>query len=154
MKNTAKKANKTAQTTAKTALCAPRTQGSKWIRQDKRLAIYLRDGLACAYCGVGIESGAQLSLDHLTCYSHGGSNHESNLVTCCSHCNSARGDRPVQEFAEKVAGYINVDPSEILGYIENQVKKDLKQYRIEAKAMIIRRGSYGNVMNELRYSQE
>lgn len=26
-------------------------QGMNWIRQDKRLAIYLRDGLACVWCG-------------------------------------------------------------------------------------------------------
>jgi len=127
-----------------------RTQGAKWIRQDKRLAIYLRDGLACAYCGVGIESGAQLSLDHLVRYSHGGSNKETNLVTCCSHCNSARGNRPVADFVEKVAGYINVNPSDISDYIETQREKSLKPFRIEAKEMIARRGSYSAVMNELK----
>ena len=51
--------------------------GSKWIRPDKRLAIYLRDGLACAYCGDSVEEGAKLSLDHLTCHSHGGSNNDN-----------------------------------------------------------------------------
>lgn len=34
-----------------------RTQGMNWIRKDKRLAIYMRDGMACVYCG--------LTLDHL-----------------------------------------------------------------------------------------
>ena len=69
-------------------------QGMNWITQKKRLAIYLRDGLACAYCGASVETGAQLSLDHLIPHSEGGTNHESNLVTCCSRCNSSRGARP------------------------------------------------------------
>ena len=33
----------------------PATNGSKWIRPEKRMAIYLRDGLACVYCGEGVE---------------------------------------------------------------------------------------------------
>ena len=40
-------------------------QGMNWLRPEKRLAIYIRDGLACAYCGEGIEDGATLTLDHL-----------------------------------------------------------------------------------------
>jgi len=42
---------------------AKRTQGMNWIRKEKRLAIYLRDGLACGYCGQSIEDGAKLTLD-------------------------------------------------------------------------------------------
>ena len=53
-------------------------QGMNWIRQDKRLAIYLRDGLACAYCGHSVESGASLSLDHLKPASKDGCNHEED----------------------------------------------------------------------------
>lgn len=30
--------------------------GSKWIRPEKRLAIYHRDGFACIYCGATAES--------------------------------------------------------------------------------------------------
>ena len=41
----------------------PEYQGMNWIRQDKRLAIYLRDGLACAWCGNGVENGAKLPLE-------------------------------------------------------------------------------------------
>ena len=49
-------------------------QGMNWIKPAKRLALYLRDGLACAYCGDGIEDGIRLTLDHLTPHSLGGSN--------------------------------------------------------------------------------
>lgn len=84
-----------------------KNQGMNWIRPVKRLAIYLRDGLSCCYCGEGIEQGAKLTLDHLTPYSKGGNNAETNLVTCCHRCNSARGNRSWTGFAAKVAGYIN-----------------------------------------------
>lgn len=66
--------------------------GSKWIRPEKRLAIYHRDGFACIYCGATAESGAALSLDHVTPRELGGSHHADNLVTCCVPCNSSKQD--------------------------------------------------------------
>lgn len=35
--------------------------GAKWLQRKKRLALYARDGFACAYCGTSDK----LSLDHL-----------------------------------------------------------------------------------------
>ena len=65
----------------------PATNGGKWIRPDKRLAIYLRDGLACAYCGATMEQGDTfLTLDHVVPPELGGSNAPSNLVCCCRSC--------------------------------------------------------------------
>lgn len=124
-----------------------RNQGSKWIRQEKRLAIYLRDGLACAYCGHGVESGATLSLDHVVCHSHGGSNDATNLVTCCTRCNSSRGTRTVEAFAKNVAGYINhgVKASTIIKHIATTTQRPLDV--AAAKALIAQRGSYSNVLN-------
>jgi hypothetical protein len=119
-----------------------------WIRQEKRLAIYLRDGLACAYCGDSVENGAKLSLDHLTPHSKGGSNHESNLVTCCTRCNSSRADRPVATFAAAVASYINhgVTAEEIVRHVRNCAARKLTSHRAEAKEMIARRGSAARVL--------
>lgn len=70
-------------------------RSSSWITKHKRLAIYLRDGFACAYCGVDLRgrSRRDISLDHLICRDHGGSNHESNLVTACAACNCGRSAR-------------------------------------------------------------
>lgn len=118
-------------------------QGMNWIRQEKRLAIYLRDGLACMYCGQSVEDGAQLSLDHVKPWSHGGSNSERNLVTCCSKCNSSRGNRPAAEFAAAVAGYVNhgVTGESIMASIRSNTRKSLKPFIGEAKEMIARRGS-------------
>lgn len=65
-------------------------QGSNWIRKDKRLAIYMRDGCACAYCGATVEDGAELTLDHVLACDLGGTNSEKNLVTACVSCNSAK----------------------------------------------------------------
>ena len=72
--------------------------GSKWIRPEKRLAIYLRDGMACAYCGARAEDGAQLSLDHLQPRELGGSHDASNLVTCCVSDNASRQDSSMREW--------------------------------------------------------
>lgn len=67
-------------------------QGSNWIKKDKRLAIYIRDGMACVFCGQGVEHGADLTLDHLLACNLGGTNHQTNLVTACSTCNSSKKD--------------------------------------------------------------
>ena len=56
-------------------------QGMNWLRPEKRLAIYLRDGLACCYCGSGVEDGVKLTLDHLTPHSQGGTNDEEKEVS-------------------------------------------------------------------------
>lgn len=117
-----------------------RTQGMNWITKKKRLAIYLRDGLACAYCGNTVEDGAKLSLDHLIPYSHGGNNDQSNLVTCCGKCNSSRQDRPWADFASKVAGYVNTDTQAIVNHIQACISRPLDTK--EATAIINRRAGW------------
>jgi 5-methylcytosine-specific restriction endonuclease McrA len=80
--------------------------GSRWIRPEKRLAIYIRDGMACAYCGRGIEEGDKspvLTLDHLKPRSAGGNNDACNLITACQRCNSRRQDTPLKEWAGQLA---------------------------------------------------
>lgn len=121
--------------------------GSKWIRPEKRLAIYLRDGLACCYCGQAIEdSGTSLTLDHLVPRSHGGSNEATNLVTACEKCNKSRQDRDWREFAKAVAGYLNTDPEAIIRRISSSRRRALPL--AEAKALIERRGSIRQVLKE------
>jgi len=121
-------------------------QGMNWIRKEKRLALYLRDGLACCYCGEGVEDGAKLTLDHLTPYTNGGTNEATNLVTACHRCNSARGARSVEVFAAQVAGYLNhgVTAEAILAHIATTRERafDLAA----AKELIARRGSFSAVL--------
>lgn len=117
-------------------------QGMNWIRKEKRLAIYLRDGLACCYCGEGVEDGAKLTLDHLLPHSQGGSNREHNLVTACHRCNSSRGARDWRTFAAAVAGYLNhgITPEHIASHIEDTITRKLDIPA--AKALITRRGGF------------
>jgi hypothetical protein len=116
-------------------------QGMNWIRQEKRLAIYLRDGCACAWCGSSVEQGAQLTLDHLVPHAKGGSNDETNLVTACQRCNSSRGMRSLPKFAAAVAAYVNhgVTAVEILSHVRACARRPLDI--TGAKALIARRGS-------------
>lgn len=72
-----------------------------WIRKERRLAIYMRDGFACQYCGCDLRHAApaDITLDHLVCRSEGGGNESQNLVTACRSCNSARGAKPWWSYA-------------------------------------------------------
>lgn len=113
-------------------------QGRRWIRDEKRLAIYIRDGLACAYCGATIEDGAQFSLDHLRPRSKGGKNEPNNLVTCCTRCNSRRQDRALASWIRAVAGYCHVEPQTIERHVANCRGRKIDV--AEAKKIIARRG--------------
>ncbi len=123
-------------------------QGMNWIRQEKRLAIYLRDNLACVWCGDSVENGAQFSLDHVKPFCKGGKNETENLITACSRCNSSRGKRTIKDFAAAVANYINhgATADRIIKNVRNsQARKiDVKA----AKAMIAKRGSVAKVLKD------
>ena len=123
-------------------------QGSKWITKVRRLAIYVRDGLACVYCGASVEDGAQLSLDHLKCDVKGGGNESTNLVTCCSRCNSSRGARSVAAFCRAVAAYLNhgADPKRIEAHVRACAKRTVPTQ--EAKDLLARRGSIAAVCSK------
>jgi len=119
-----------------------KNQGMNWIRPVKRLAIYLRDGLACAYCGSSVEEGAKLTLDHVVPYSKGGTNHESNLVTCCHKCNSSRGNRSWRKFAASVAEYIDhgATAEAIVAHVTRTTRRKLDI--AAASELIERRGGF------------
>lgn len=123
--------------------------GMNWIRQEKRLAIYMRDGLACAWCGHTVEEGAKLTLDHLTPHCKGGSNHETNLVTSCKRCNDSRGARSIKVFARAVAEYLNhgITAKEILSHVVACAARALD--KDAAKEMIERRGSAAKVLADI-----
>ena len=113
---------------------------SNWIRKSKRLAIYLRDGLACCYCGQSVEDGVELTLDHCLPRSKSDTPNNSarNLITACGKCNSSRGNRPVAEFVRVVAAYTGRDAREIHCYIKNTRRKKINH--LAARRMIEERG--------------
>lgn len=123
--------------------------GMNWIRQEKRLAIYLRDGLSCAYCGASVEDGTQLTLDHVVCHNNGGSNRETNLVTCCHRCNCSRAHRSMPAFAKAVARYVNhgVTARQIVAHVKDCLGRPLP--KAEAKQLIARRGSAAKALARL-----
>lgn len=111
-----------------------------WIRPAKRLAIYLRDGMACCWCGESVEDGVKLTLDHLIPYSKGGTNGETNLVTCCSTCNSSRGNRSMAGFARVVAAYRSQAAADILAHIGRTRARVLNVPA--AQALMAQRGGF------------
>jgi len=95
-----------------------------WIRLSKRLAIYHRDSFDCVWCRNVFpidQLGYGLTLDHL--YSKK-DNTPKNLVTCCSHCNSAKKDLTLNEWYKYLArkGY-NVE--KIKARIQRLTKKPI-----------------------------
>lgn len=80
---------------------SPHQPVGRWIRVERRLAIYLRDSFACQYCGRDLHGAAatEVTLDHLIPRSQGGNNRNENLVTACRRCNSARGSKVWTEYA-------------------------------------------------------
>lgn len=123
-------------------------QGMNWIRQEKRLAIYLRDGCACVWCGKGIEQQITLSLDHIKVAKHGGGNEASNLVTCCIDCNTSRGAKSAAVFA-KIAAVRTKTPVAVIQQRIAGRSKDLKPHLDEAKKLTARRGSAFEVIQQL-----
>ena len=77
-------------------------QGSNWIRRAKRLAIYARDNHSCVYCGRDLVTDVA-TLDHVLACELGGGNEATNLVTCCTACNSSKRDLPLSTFLATLA---------------------------------------------------
>lgn len=119
-----------------------KNHGMHWIRSERRLAIYLRDGLACAYCGSAVEDGTRLTLDHLIPYSQGGTNDAANLVTACHKCNSSRGARDYRAFASAVAEYLNhgISAEDIIAHIEATSRRPIDM--AAAKTLMAQRGGF------------
>ena len=128
-------------TAAKTMKGRKAGMGSKWIRTDKRLALYLRDGCACAYCGTPVLPKADATLDHVLACELGGTNHESNLVTACLSCNSAKGAMPMRQWLGHLANK-GVDTAAIPARIRDLTSRNLKAYRADARARIAAAGGY------------
>jgi len=124
--------------------------GMNWIAPQKRLAIYLRDGCACAYCGDALETGAELTLDHLDAIHAPGHHGQGNLITACRRCNSARGNRPVRQFAKVAAAYVNHGrtAARIMAQIARQTARPIDV--ATAREMIARRGNFGGAMAALK----
>lgn len=76
-------------------------RSSKWITRTRRLAIYIRDGFTCQYCGRDLRNAEprEVTLDHLQPQCRNGGHGSSNLVTACGRCNYGRQDRTWWSYA-------------------------------------------------------
>lgn len=77
--------------------------GSKWIRPEKRLAIYMRDSFRCGYCFKDlsrVRAPRLRTLDHVIPRSFGAKpdNTADNLITCCKACNDRKGSNNAFDF--------------------------------------------------------
>lgn len=83
------------------------TNGSKWIRPEKRARIYQRDGYHCLWCTRDLRFVAPVerTLDHVLCRARGGSNEAHNLITACLTCNAGRADASAIDYAYRIAGH-------------------------------------------------
>jgi 5-methylcytosine-specific restriction endonuclease McrA len=102
--------------------------GSKWIRPERRLSIYLRDRFTCLYCLRDLHDAdpRDVTLDHLTRGHKAGNHHESNLVCACRSCNSQRRDLPLARYAGP----------ETRAHIRRNTRRSLAPYLKLAKAII------------------
>ena len=114
-----------------------------WIRPASRLAIYLRDGGRCLYCGaagwgVTWKQVAPLSLDHVVPRSQGGSNRPDNLITACVDCNAERQALGLVDWLwvlhEQGRLWVRADIAE--ERIRRHMARDLGPYREEARALL------------------
>ena len=122
-------------------------QGQNWISQAKRLAIYMRDGFACCYCGRGVEEkGLVLTLEHIVPYSKGGALLDPiNLITACRSCNSARGNKALTSYVKANAEKWGRHADCVLSYIRRHRAMPINTKA--SKAMIDERGSCRKVLD-------
>jgi predicted DNA-binding transcriptional regulator len=66
-----------------------------------RAAILRRENYACFYCLRRLPAGAAV-FDHAVPLAAGGDNSYRNIVACCFECNSAKSDRPAEEFLREL----------------------------------------------------
>ena len=64
--------------------------------QRVRLEVLQRDYKTCHYCGQEANT-----VDHLIPISKGGTDEATNMVACCSTCNSSKRDRIAPGFFER-----------------------------------------------------
>lgn len=107
---------------------------AKWIRPTKRLGIMFRDNLCCAYCGASVEDGASLTLDHIIARDNGGTNHETNLITCCTTCNSKKGTKSLADFLLEVGDFGNA--LSVQQWVMDCTGKKLTPFKTMAKEVL------------------
>lgn len=101
------------------------TNGHHWIRNEKRVRIYARDGWRCQWCRRSASDGAKLTLDHFLARDAGGKNDAGNLLTACFGCNSERRNLPAIAYAFDKALDLLGGPPALLDRILDALERPL-----------------------------
>jgi hypothetical protein len=75
------------------AFTAERSRRRAEVAVGLRFDVFKRDGFRCRYCGVSVDQGALLHVDHVVARSRGGADTLDNLVTACVECNLGKSDK-------------------------------------------------------------
>ena len=67
--------------------------------EDKRIAIFRRDGYRCVYCA-NVFTYDQLTIDHVQPLVKQGDNSPGNLVTACCRCNTRKGGKAAWDWLQ------------------------------------------------------
>jgi len=62
----------------------------------------------CIYCSKELAAGG-VTVDHCKPFLAGGTNEYSNLLPCCSRCNTSKGTKPVYTYLTETCGYSESD---------------------------------------------
>jgi 5-methylcytosine-specific restriction endonuclease McrA len=76
------------------------------ISTKTRLSVFSRDNCTCIYCG----SEEDLTIDHKTPQSRGGTDEIENLATACRACNASKRDLTSEEFTSRKDSNVTVTP--------------------------------------------
>lgn len=106
------------------------------ITGKRRIAIYLRDGLACVYCTRVMEVGMPFTIDHFIPKSQGGSSEQANLVTSCSKCNGMKQDKGVGTFLRDHISGADGNHLAVIDRIAMLTSKDMAYYREMSRYLI------------------
>ena len=77
--------------------------GLQQVGVDVRVALLLRTGGGCWYCGNPLTM-ASVTVDHVVPLARGGNPVFDNLVACCNECNTAKGQSTLEEFRRRRGG--------------------------------------------------
>jgi hypothetical protein len=79
--------------------------------------------------------GAVMTLDHIVACENGGSNHETNLITCCRSCNSSKQDLTTRAW-NRILRDRGFDTAKIGRFIRRRTARELAPYRRQAKTLL------------------
>jgi hypothetical protein len=71
--------------------CHDKAEEREKMTSQLRYQIIKRDGYRCRACGLAVQDGARLHVDHIVAVANGGKTKPDNLQTLCAACNIGKG---------------------------------------------------------------